>query len=102
MSHASLAKTQQFANAIWRTWGPALQEDWKNAPADYRPVVVPDWNGPGEHAICWETGAPDQWAFLLDGGIDEEFGFDWKPVPCPKGHWHEAYYSYVVLLYKDS
>jgi hypothetical protein len=80
---------QRYAAKIAKTWG---------YPPEQGPQVVLDWDGPGRHVIAWEEG-PYEWVHLLDGGIEEEFGFNLPAVPTPKGFWHEATTHYAISLW---
>lgn len=67
------------------------------------PVLVRDygsWSTTTDWAIVWEEG-PYEWVHYLDGGIEEEFGFDLKPVPMPKGIFAEPIESFSLGLYPE-
>jgi hypothetical protein len=88
---AAFSQYEALANRIWRIWGKSFPE---GTP---KPVAIRDWDGPGRHAVVWEEG-PYEWTTLTEGGRDEEFGFTWKPIPAPKGHYLEALTYYAVSI----
>jgi hypothetical protein len=69
-----------------------------------KPVLVRDfegWSTDTAWAICWEEG-PYEWVHYLDGGIEEEFGFELVPVSVPAGIHTEPVMSFVLGLYRAS
>jgi hypothetical protein len=81
-------------DAVVRQQGGA---SWPSAP-----VLVRDyegWSTTTRWAIVWEEG-PYEWVHYLDGGIEEEFGFDLKPVKTPAGVFVEPIQSFSVGLYQ--
>jgi hypothetical protein len=65
------------------------------------PVLVRDyegWSTTTRWAIVWEEG-PYEWVHYLDGGIEEEFGFDLQPAGRPAGVHVEAIQSFSLGLY---
>ena len=66
--------------------------------ADDQPILMDDFYEDGTTAVVWE-GGPYEWAFLTDGGIEEEFGFEMKAVKVPAGVYTEPIFSYALGLY---
>lgn len=64
----------------------------------YGPKLLENWDGI-DFAIVWEEGAPYDWAFLIGGGIEEEFGFQVPAAKLPKTVWTEPVNSCVVGIY---
>jgi len=70
---------------------------WVDEEKGYAPKVI---EFEGNPAICWESGAPYQWALLVNcGGADEEFGFGVEAAELPAGVEVEAYSGYVLNIY---
>jgi hypothetical protein len=71
---------------------------WVDEEKGYAPKVIEQRGG--NPAICWESGAPYQWALLVNyGGVDEEFGFGVEAAELPAGVEVEAYNGYVLNIY---
>ena len=67
-----------------------------------QPMLIKDWDffghGAVPYAIVWE-GGPYEWAHLVGGGVDEEFGFRYESAPIPDNVYVEPYTSYVLAIY---
>jgi len=65
----------------------------------YGPKLLEDWDG-HDFVIVWEEGAPYDWAFLLDGGTEEEYGFKVPAAKIPSTVWTEPINHCVIGLYR--
>jgi hypothetical protein len=69
---------------------------WPSAPVLVRNYE--GWSTTTTWAICWEEG-PYEWVHYLDGGIEEEFGFELKAIEKPAGVFCEPIQSFSLGLF---
>lgn len=74
----------------------------EDAGPDDQPLLIKDWNffgnGAVPYAVIWE-GGPYEWAHLVDGGIEEEFGFRVQAAELPDTVEVEPYTGWALAIY---
>lgn len=89
MNKTLAEKVLKAVEKKYAVWIQLTKDDGTTAP-DYFPQLVENYGGkPGQYAIVWECGAPDEWALRWGSAKRED----------PSGTFCEPIYSFVLGIY---